>query len=63
MFCCLPEDCQKNPCLNGGTCRELGKDEYNCQCTEDYKGDHCEIGLCFREIRVSVYRGIVRRPL
>lgn len=40
------EGCQKNPCRNGGTCKDLGDEKYECQCTKDYRGYHCEISMC-----------------
>lgn len=43
------EGCQKNPCWNGGTCKDLGDEKYECQCTDTYIGDHCELGLYFSE--------------
>lgn len=30
-------------CKNGGTCQPDGHN-YTCNCTEFWKGDHCEIG-------------------
>ena len=36
--------------MNGGTCKELGDEKYQCLCTEKYQGDHCEIGLYFIEL-------------
>ena len=35
--------CAGNPCKNGATCVEVGKD-YVCQCTEEYEGKTCELG-------------------
>ena len=35
--------------MNGGTCKDLGDEKYECQCTDAYIGDHCELGLHFRE--------------
>ena len=35
--------------MNGGTCKNLGDEKYECQCTDAYIGDHCELGLYFRE--------------
>ena len=33
--------------MNGGTCRDLGDEKYECRCSKDFEGDHCEIGLCY----------------
>lgn len=30
------------PCLNGGTCENLGPDSYQCACLEGYSGTDCE---------------------
>lgn len=35
------DECLSNPCQNNGTCIDnLGY--FECKCTEDYVGDHCE---------------------
>ena len=41
-------DCDPNPCLNSGTCTDLGVNDYNCTCTEDFSGKNCTdyIGGC-----------------
>lgn len=36
------EDCENNPCLNGGTCREAFRG-YNCTCPKNFYGQNCEI--------------------
>lgn len=36
------EDCENNPCLNGGVCRE-GFNGYNCTCPKNFYGQNCEI--------------------
>lgn len=44
MYVCTgkPDPCASGPCLNGGTCfHYIGK--YKCECTDDYRGRHCEI--------------------
>lgn len=33
----------KNPCLNGGVCRETSQKLLKCICPADYKGEQCEI--------------------
>ena len=35
-------ECQSNPCLNGGTCVD-GLKSYRCICSERYTGDNCEL--------------------
>ncbi|XP_068718689.1 uncharacterized protein [Montipora capricornis] len=40
---CVSKGCQKNTCMNGGTCTELGDEKYQCHCSKDYTGDHCEL--------------------
>ena len=40
------DHCQRNPCLNGGTCivtyNLINVNEYMCICTDLYEGNHCE---------------------
>ena len=38
--------CTSSPCLNGGTCNELGNGQYNCRCEPSYFGDYCESLQC-----------------
>ena len=33
-------DCDPNPCLNGGSCEDPIND-YVCQCATDYAGENC----------------------
>ncbi|XP_051895600.1 basement membrane-specific heparan sulfate proteoglycan core protein isoform X2 [Pristis pectinata] len=35
--------CDRDPCLNGGRCLMTGEYEYQCICTDEYQGVHCEI--------------------
>ena len=35
-------ECESQPCANGGVCFD-GEGEYLCICTEDYRGDNCEV--------------------
>ena len=36
-------DCESDPCLNGGQCND-GTNSYACNCFDtDYRGAHCEI--------------------
>ena len=39
------DECDPNPCLNGGTCTDLFAD-YECACIDGYIGDNCEIEPC-----------------
>ncbi len=36
------DECNPNPCQNGGTCTD-GINEYTCECIEGYTGNSCEI--------------------
>ena len=36
-------DCQPNPCENGGTCTD-GVNNYTCSCVAGYSGYNCSIG-------------------
>ncbi|MCL4141305.1 UNVERIFIED_CONTAM: hypothetical protein GTU68_036035 [Idotea baltica] len=37
-----PGVCGSHPCLNGGTCNELGN-RYSCSCLPRFTGNHCQI--------------------
>ena len=41
--CADLNDCQSNPCANGGTCTD-GIDSYSCACATPFWGDNCECG-------------------
>ena len=36
------DDCNQNPCENGGTCTD-GVNDYTCDCIEGWQGVNCEI--------------------
>ncbi|XP_029962781.1 hyaluronan-binding protein 2 [Salarias fasciatus] len=36
--------CNPNPCLNNGECREKGKRKFKCDCPKPFKGKRCEKG-------------------
>lgn len=36
------DECESNPCQNGGTCID-GLASFYCNCTEDFVGDQCEV--------------------
>ena len=36
--------CESNPCINGGTCSQLGS-SYHCLCVEGFRGLNCQ-GTC-----------------
>ena len=38
------DDCQLNPCLNGGSCTD-GLNNYTCSCLPGYAGRNCTIGM------------------
>ena len=41
------DDCDPNPCQNGGTCTD-GVNNYRCSCAAGYTGYNCSIGMCKR---------------
>ena len=41
------DPCDPNPCLNNGTCTQVGEaptSNFTCSCTADFTGDICETG-------------------
>ncbi|XP_043928134.1 protocadherin Fat 3 isoform X2 [Protopterus annectens] len=44
-----PDACDKNPCLNGGSCTSLPSSGYQCSCLSQFTGRSCEIEItaCF----------------
>ena len=58
LFCSAaattPEDlCTPNPCLNSGTCFQLGTGgSYACVCTDLYTGTHCETFIARKNLFV-----------
>ena len=38
------DDCQSNPCLNGGSCTD-GINDYTCSCLPGYTARNCGIGM------------------
>ena len=38
------DDCEPNPCRNGGTCRDH-VDEFSCECPEGYEGKLCDVNI------------------
>ena len=46
--CCLTldiNDCQQNPCLNGGLCAD-GVNAFTCQCPQGFTGNTCQTSKC-----------------
>ena len=37
------DECQSNPCLNGGNCSNL-ENHYTCDCQPGYVGINCQTG-------------------
>ncbi|XP_035682322.1 uncharacterized protein LOC118419823 [Branchiostoma floridae] len=37
-------ECQSNPCQNGGTCQNM-VDRYSCTCSDYFEGDNCETAV------------------
>lgn len=38
-------DCESNPCKNGGTCID-GVNSYKCICSDGWEGAYCETSEC-----------------
>nr|XP_054761025.1 low-density lipoprotein receptor-related protein 4-like [Lytechinus pictus] len=60
IICRLPDinECESNPCQNGGTCMDL-VNEYRCQCPTGYIGSRCELesSICFLLKWNSIFAG------
>lgn len=37
--------CSESPCQNAGTCSSDGEGGFLCDCTSDYTGTNCDIGM------------------
>lgn len=37
-----PRACQRDTCLNGGTCRDVGLTDFRCSCSLGFTGSTCE---------------------
>ncbi|CAG2249156.1 unnamed protein product [Mytilus edulis] len=42
---CEVDRCDPNPCQNNGSCTDF-KENYNCTCTDGWKGENCTIDRC-----------------
>ncbi|XP_035682436.1 proprotein convertase subtilisin/kexin type 5-like [Branchiostoma floridae] len=42
--CTDVNECQSNPCQNGGTCENM-VDRYSCTCSGYFEGEHCETAV------------------
>ncbi|CAH0726520.1 unnamed protein product, partial [Brenthis ino] len=42
---CSSLSCLSSPCMNGGTCSDLG-DSYTCACANGWMGNHCNESVC-----------------
>lgn len=40
------DDCDPNPCLNGGTCTDRGANDFFCTCAAGYEGGTCQELVC-----------------
>ena len=38
------DDCDPNPCMNGGSCED-GIESFTCTCAAGFMGDTCEINV------------------
>ena len=50
-FCVSELDpCTPDPCQNGGACSVIEGSSFRCDCTENFQGDRCEIGMTYYKI-------------
>ena len=47
-------DCDPNPCQNGGTCAD-GVNNYSCSCLGGYTGNNCSIGTSESTLKIQIY--------
>lgn len=47
-----PSPCFRSPCVNGGTCEDLGMD-FSCHCPAGYTGRRCQAGERATGVRVG----------
>ena len=43
----LEQDCDPNPCLNGGSCTNHSSSGFLCRCRTGYTGSQCQFKTCF----------------
>ena len=50
--------CSPNPCLNSGTCQQIGQTGYQCTCPQGFSGQNCQSMLftLFRSLTIVGYR-------
>ena len=51
------DDCQSNPCLNGGNCTD-GLNNYTCSCLPGYTSRNCGTGIIIIYISSAVNKNI-----
>lgn len=44
------DPCTPDPCQNGGACSVIEESSFECNCTENFQGDRCEIGMTYYKI-------------
>lgn len=51
------DECQSQPCLNGGTCLQPSVGLYQCSCTAQYTGLRCETSISLCRSDLCLYNG------
>ena len=46
------DDCQPDPCMHGGVCKD-GINSFTCGCAHGFKGDICDISMFYDSIKVQ----------
>lgn len=54
--------CQPNPCLNGGECRALSDNTFNCTCSKSQIGEMCEKDFSF-ELDITAPDSYIEIPI
>ena len=47
------DECEENPCENGGTCSTPQFDMFACDCVEGFTGDRCETSKQYISLKMT----------
>lgn len=52
--------CDPNPCQNNGSCTDF-KENYNCTCTDGWKGENCTIGEIIFAVLFTMFKKLMQQ--